>query len=86
MRRLTTLMPPMSAIVRQRPSKMVRRRLSDQVIDLFNEALLGGDLDTAEELLTVVDAMHVRRQTTIRDRRLSYEDVAAAPGAFVTPR
>ena len=77
---------PMSTIVRQRATKMMRRRLSDRVLDVFNEALIGGDLDTAEELLTVLDAMHARRQAAIGDRRLSYEDVAAARQELLSRR
>jgi len=60
--------------VMKRLNKMFRRRLSDRVGDLFQAACLAGDLDTAEELLTVLMNMHERRQRIFGgERRISDE-------------
>jgi|KBSSwiStaDraftv2_1062776.scaffolds.fasta_scaffold5712477_1 hypothetical protein len=93
MRRLTTLIsysftrrpipppdhpPPMSAVVRQRINRVLRRRLSDRVNDVFQEACMAGDLDTATELLAVMEAMQERRQVAMGDRRISNEELLRA--------
>ena len=77
-RDVPTLPPPqvtMSSVVRDRMNRALRRRLSDRVMDVFQEACVAGDLATAEELLTVMDAMQQRRQAAFGDRRLSQEDL-----------
>jgi hypothetical protein len=54
-----------------RVNRTLRRRLSDRVEDAFKEACLSGDLDTAEELLTVLESMHARRCEKFgQDRRI----------------
>jgi hypothetical protein len=75
------LPPPqvsMSSIVRDRMNRTLRRRLSDRVMDVFNESCIAGDLDTAEELLAVMQGMHRRREAAMGDRRLSTQDLDAA--------
>jgi hypothetical protein len=44
-----------------RINRSFRRRLRDRVEDLFQDACISGDLATAEELLTVLEHMHLRR-------------------------
>ena len=93
MRRLTTLIAhtfvrrdipslprprPVTAIVHERLNRVLRRRLSDRVMDVFQEACISGDLDTAEELLVVIEAMSSRRQSSAGERRISDEDVVQA--------
>jgi hypothetical protein len=75
------LPPPqvsMSEVVRDRMNRALRRRLSDRVMDVFNESCIAGDLDTAEELLAVMEGMHRRREAAMGDRRLSTQDLDAA--------
>ncbi len=93
MRRLTTLIAdtfirrdlpptpppfPVATVVRERINRALRRRLSDRVADVFSEACMSGDLETAEELLTVIEAMHERRQQLVGERRIGNEDVVRA--------
>jgi hypothetical protein len=68
----------MSSVVRDRMNRTLRRRLSDRVMDVFQEACVAGDLATAEELLAVMQAMYERRQTAVGDRRLSQQDLENA--------
>ncbi|HLJ05411.1 MAG TPA: hypothetical protein VKT26_04030 [Acetobacteraceae bacterium] len=81
-RRDVPSLPPsqvsMSEVVRDRMNRTLRRRLSDRVMDVFNESCIAGDLDTAEELLAVMLAMHRRREAAMGDRRLSTQDLDAA--------
>jgi hypothetical protein len=75
------LPPPqvsLSSIVSERMNRTLRRRLSDRVMDVFRESCIAGDLATAEELLTVMEGMHQRRQDAMGDRRLSTQDLDAA--------
>jgi hypothetical protein len=59
-----------------RLNRTFRRRLSDRVEALFQEACLADDLDTAEELLTVLVNMHGRRRRNFGgERRISAEAV-----------
>jgi|SRR5580658_4313327 hypothetical protein len=59
-----------------RLNRTFRRRLSDRVEALFQEACLVDDLDTAEELLTVLVNMHERRRRNFGgERRISDEAV-----------
>jgi hypothetical protein len=51
-----------------RLNRTFRRRLSDRVESLFQEACLADDLDTAEELLTVLVNMHERRRRNFGGR------------------
>jgi hypothetical protein len=69
---------PMSVVVRDRINRVLRRRLSDRVSDVFDEACISGDLATAEELLAVLEAMHTRRQALVGERRLSADDMVRA--------
>ncbi len=97
MRRLTTLIadtfvrrhftppeppPPITAVVRERINRVLRRRLSDRVTDVFYEACMGGDLETAEELLEVLEAMHGRRQAAMPDRRIANTEIVQARDAL----
>ena len=81
-RRDVPSLPPsqvsMSEVVRDRMNRTLRRRLSDRVMDVFNESCIAGDLDTAEELLAVMEGMHRRREAAMGDRRLSTQDLDAA--------
>jgi hypothetical protein len=58
-------------------NRTFRRRLSDRVEDLFQDACVAGDLDTAEELLNVLENMQKRRGDPGEDRRV-HDDVFAA--------
>lgn len=59
-----------------RLNRTFRRRLSDRVEALFQEACLDGDLDTAEELLTVLVNMQERRRRNFGgERRISDDTV-----------
>lgn len=92
MRRLTTIITdrfvrrdippqapmPVSAVVKERMNRMFRRRLSDRVLEVLYEACISGDLETASELLQVVEAMHARRQSAAGDRRLSDKEIVEA--------
>lgn len=55
-----------------------RRRLRDRVEDLFQDACVSGDLDTAEELLAVVENMQKRRENSGQDRRIDDDFFAVA--------
>lgn len=66
---------PIATVVRDRMNCALRRRLSDRVLDVCQEACVSGDLDTAHDLLGVLEAMHARRQDIVVDRRLTEEDV-----------
>ena len=61
-----------------RLNRTFRRRLSDQVHDVFREACMSGDLDTAAELLTVLEKMHDRRKSLASERRFSDESIVKA--------
>jgi RNA polymerase-interacting CarD/CdnL/TRCF family regulator len=52
-----------------RVNRTFRRRMSDRVEDLFQEACMSGDLTTAEELLTVLERMQSRQRGTSRSNR-----------------
>ena len=69
---------PVAVVVRERLNRALRRRLSDRVMDVFHEACMTSDLDTAEELLAVLEAMHDRRQKAAGERRIGDEDVVRA--------
>jgi hypothetical protein len=69
---------PFPVVVRNRMNRMLRRRLSDRVIEVLHEACISGDLETAEELLVLAQHMHARRQTAAGDRRLSDRDLIEA--------
>jgi hypothetical protein len=61
-----------------RPPRTFRRRLRDRVEDLFQDACVAGDLETAEELLTIVENMQKRREYSGQDRRVEDEFFATA--------
>ena len=56
-------------LVNRRVYGTLRRRLSDRVADVFKEACLGGDLETAEQLLAVMQDMQDRQASARSDRR-----------------
>jgi hypothetical protein len=63
----------------QRLQQAFRRRLDDAVVDVFQRACLSRDLDTAAELLTVLENMNERRRRTYGgERRISDATVAQA--------
>jgi hypothetical protein len=67
----------------ERINHALRRRLDDAVANVFHEACLNGDLHTARELLSVMNAMHKRRQQRYGlDRRLSDETLQIAQEAL----
>ncbi len=88
MRRLTTLISdtfvrrelpaPRPAEAQGHAHRVFRRRLSDRVEDVFHEACLNGDLETAEELLAVLEAMHNRRQAVLTERRMNTDYLVRA--------
>jgi hypothetical protein len=81
------LPPPqvtLSNVVRDRMNRALRRRLSDRVLEVFQEACVSGDLATAEELLAVMEAMQQRRQAASGDRRLSQSDLENARGELAS--
>jgi hypothetical protein len=59
----------------ERLNRTFRRRLSDRVEDIFNEACMLGDLETAADLLTTFEKMHERRVTQFGGER-RIDDVA----------
>jgi hypothetical protein len=59
-------------------NRTLKRRLGDRVEDLFQDACIAGDLDTAEELLTVLENMQNRRDASGQDRRVNDDVFAAA--------
>jgi len=59
-------------------NRTFKRRLGDRVEGLFQDACVSGDLDTAEELLTVLENMQRRRDASTRDRRVDDGAFAAA--------
>jgi hypothetical protein len=66
---------PIATVVRDRMNRALRRRLSDRVLDVCHEACMSGDLQTADELVGVLERMHARREVVVGDRRISDEDV-----------
>ncbi len=66
---------PMGTVVRDRMNRALRRRLSDRVLDVCHEACMSGDLQTADELVAVLERIHARRQAIVGDRRIGDEDV-----------
>ena len=80
MRKLSTLIDRMAGLAQprlpagrlERINQALRRRLDDAVEDVFNQACLKGDLDTAGQLLAVLERMHSRRQAEFgRERRIN---------------
>ena len=61
-----------------RLNRTFRRRLLDQVQDVFREACMSGDLDTAAELMTVLEKMHDRHKSIASERRFSDESIVKA--------
>lgn len=76
--------PPLAALLSKRVGAMLRRRLSDRVADVFHEACLGGDLETAEQLLGVMQDMQERRAAAGRDRRAGDEELQRAREELAT--
>ncbi|MDR3535288.1 MAG: hypothetical protein P4L71_02190 [Acetobacteraceae bacterium] len=63
----------------ERVNQALRRRLDDAVDQVFRQACLNGDLDTAKELLAVLVSMHDRRQEKFgSERRISDDTVRRA--------
>lgn len=71
-------MPPAPWLALQRINRTMRRRLSDSVFDVFQEACIAGDLDAAETLLTLLERMQRQRQAASPERRLTSEVLDAA--------
>ncbi len=85
-RRRRTVLPMCSAdpdrpIPAERMSRMyvtLKRRLSDKIEDVLEEACVIGDLQTAEELLQVLEYMHVRQPRRMgSDRRAQADRLAS---------
>lgn len=57
---------------------MLKNRLSDRVDDVFQQAMITGDFDTAEDLLVIMENMHARRQAAAGERRIDGEAVTRA--------
>jgi hypothetical protein len=55
-----------------------RRRLGDRVEDLFQDACITADLDTAEKLLAVLENMQERQTASGENRRVGDGTFAAA--------
>ncbi len=63
----------------ERVNQALHRRLDDAVEQVFQQACLNGDLDTAKELLAVLVSMHERRKKKFgEDRRISDDTVQRA--------
>ena len=52
----------------------LRRRLSDKIEDVLEEACMSRDLDTAEELLQVLEFMQTRRPESDNQNRRSSDE------------
>jgi hypothetical protein len=87
-RRWSTLIGHMALLSRPRvPAERIervhqgfRRRLDDAVEGVFQQACLGGDLETARELLGVMTAMHGRRQRDFGGERRIADDALRRAG------
>ena len=85
-RRGRTVLPTQSAapdrpIPAERMSRMyvaLKRRLSDKIEDVLEEACVIGDLQTAEELLQVLEYMHVRQPRRMASDRRAQADRLAS--------
>ncbi len=65
--------------IADRLNRTFRRRLSDRIESVFQEACLSGDLDTAEELLSVLVNLHKRRSEKFgNERRISDHSIVKA--------
>ncbi len=53
--------------------RSLRRRLSDKIEVLFQEACLSGDLETAESLLAILERMSTRPTSGSDNRRIPVE-------------
>jgi hypothetical protein len=68
--------PPIPADRFSQVRRSLRRRIDDAVEDVFQRACLTGDLDTAEELLAVLESMRARRISMYgRNRRINDDDI-----------
>jgi hypothetical protein len=65
-----------------RLNRTFRRRLADQVQDVFREACSTGDVDTAGELLAVLEKMYDRRTGSSSERRFGEDAIAKAREEF----
>jgi hypothetical protein len=67
----------------QRIQRSFRRRLSDQVEDVFHRACIEDDIQTAEDLYILLESMqHRRRQLYAVDRRLNNDGIVSARHAL----
>jgi hypothetical protein len=57
---------------------MLKNRLSDRVEDVFQQAMIAGDLDTAEDLLSIMENMHERRRAAAGEHRINDEALERA--------
>lgn len=71
-------------LVHRRVYRTLRRRLSDRVADVFQEACLAGDLETAEQLLAVMQNIQDRRTAAGHDRRSGDEELERAREELAT--
>jgi hypothetical protein len=66
------------ATLRDRVNRMLKNRLSDRVDDVFQQAMIAGDLDTAEDLLSIMENMHERRRSAAGEARINDEALVRA--------
>ena len=76
--------PPLDLLMSKRVNPALRRRLSDRVAEVFQEACLGGDLETAEQLLGVMQDIQERRAVAGRDRRAGDAELQRAREELAT--
>jgi hypothetical protein len=70
-----------------RINSTVRRRFADRVEALLRASCLGGDLETAGDLLTVLERLQERGRCNVgRERRVSDDPVARARDELVRAR
>jgi hypothetical protein len=57
---------------------VARRRLDDALVEIFNRACAGNNLDAAADLLALLEKWHERRKSKYRgERRISDESLIA---------
>ncbi len=62
-----------------RVNSSLKRRLDDDIEEVFSRALAGNDLESASDLLALMEKWHVRRQIRYgRERRISGAGVQRA--------
>jgi hypothetical protein len=78
--RATCFNPPPIPVERlSRLQRSPRRRIDDGVKEVFQLACMAGELDTAEELIGVLENMRERRERKFGgDRRINDDDIVQA--------